>query len=130
MTAYAVSELARLAGVTVRTLHHYHDIGLLTPVLVGANGYRSYGEEQLLRLQQVLIHRELGIRSARSLPSSMRPVSTGSRRSGSSPAAGGRGKPLPPACQDDRPHDRQTRRRSRDEECRTVQGLFRKAGGA
>lgn len=84
MTAYAVSELARLAGVTVRTLHHYHDIGLLNPVLVGANGYRSYGEEQLLRLQQVLIHRELGIRSARSLPSSMRPVSTGSHRSGSS----------------------------------------------
>lgn len=54
-------ELARLAGVTVRTLHHYHDIGLLKPAHVGANGYRSYGEEQLLRLQQVLIHRELGI---------------------------------------------------------------------
>lgn len=61
MKAYTVGELARLAGVTVRTLHHYHDIGLLEPAHVGANGYRSYGEEQLLRLQQVLIHRELGI---------------------------------------------------------------------
>ncbi|WP_432287331.1 MerR family transcriptional regulator [Aminobacter sp. BA135] len=61
MTAYAVGELARLAGVTVWTLRHYHDIGLLEPAHVDANGYRSYGEEHLLRLQPLLIHRELGI---------------------------------------------------------------------
>lgn len=61
MKAYSVGELARLAGVTVRTLHHYHDTGLLKPSHVGGNGYRIYGEEELLRLQQILIHRELGI---------------------------------------------------------------------
>ncbi|QOF70500.1 MerR family transcriptional regulator [Aminobacter sp. SR38] len=123
MTAYAVGELARLAGVTVRTLRHYHDIGLLKPVFVGANGYRSYGEEQLLRLQQVLIHRELGI------PLGEIAAILDAPGQAAAPADGGRGKPLPPACQDDRPHDRQTRRRSRDETCRTVKGLFRKADG-
>lgn len=61
MKAYTVGKLSRLAGVTVRTLHHYHDIGLLKPAHVGGNGYRSYGEEELLRLQQILLHRELGI---------------------------------------------------------------------
>ena len=123
MTAYAVGELARLAGVTVRTLRHYHDIGLLKPVFVGANGYRSYGEEQLLRLQQVLIHRELGI------PLGEIAAILDAPGQAAAPADGGRGKPLPPACQDDRPHDRQTRRRSRDETCRTVEGFFRKADG-
>ncbi|SUU88823.1 DNA-binding transcriptional MerR regulator [Aminobacter aminovorans] len=56
-----MGDRARLAGVTIRTLHHYHDIGLLKLCCVGTNGYRCYGEEELLRLQQVLIHRELGI---------------------------------------------------------------------
>ena len=45
---------------TVRTLHHYDEIGLLKPASVGANGYRYYGREELLRLQQILFHRELG----------------------------------------------------------------------
>jgi DNA-binding transcriptional MerR regulator len=61
MTNYTVSEIAAMAGVSVRTLHHYHEIGLLSPAYVGENNYRYYGREELLRLQQILIHRELGI---------------------------------------------------------------------
>ena len=56
---YSVNQLARLAGVTVRTLHHYDDIGLLKPAFTGENRYRYYCEEELLRLQQILILREL-----------------------------------------------------------------------
>ena len=56
---YTVAEVARLSGVSVRTLHHYDAIGLLRPAQVGANGYRLYGREELLRLQQILFHREL-----------------------------------------------------------------------
>jgi DNA-binding transcriptional MerR regulator len=48
-----------MAGVTPRTLHHYDDIGLLKPSRVGDNGYRYYGEESLLQLQQILFYREL-----------------------------------------------------------------------
>lgn len=56
-----MSEVARLSGVSVRALHHYDEVGLLKPAWVGANGYRYYGEEELLRLQQILFHRELGL---------------------------------------------------------------------
>ena len=56
-----VKQLSKLAGVTPRTLHHYDEIGLLKPSRVGENGYRYYGEESLLRLQQILFYRELGI---------------------------------------------------------------------
>jgi DNA-binding transcriptional MerR regulator len=58
---FTVKQLSRLAGVTPRTLHHYDTIGLLKPSRVGDNGYRYYGEESLLRLQQILFYRELGI---------------------------------------------------------------------
>ncbi len=61
MKTYSVNELARLAGVSVRTLHHYDEIGLLKPAFTGENRYRYYGEDELLRLQQILIHRELDI---------------------------------------------------------------------
>lgn len=54
-----VKALARLSGVSVRALHHYDQIGLLKPACVGANGYRYYGREEMLRLQQILFHREL-----------------------------------------------------------------------
>jgi DNA-binding transcriptional MerR regulator len=57
---YTVRQLSRLAGISVRTLHHYHTIGLLEPESVGANGYRYYGDESILRLQQILFYRELG----------------------------------------------------------------------
>ncbi|MBK1970285.1 MerR family transcriptional regulator [Brevundimonas diminuta] len=61
MKAYTVNAVARMAGVSVRALHHYDAIGLLKPAFIGANGYRYYSEDELLRLQQILIHRELGI---------------------------------------------------------------------
>ena len=59
--AFTVGELAKLTGVTVRTLHHYDEIGLVTPSQRTAAGYRLYGERDVLRLQQVLVHRELGL---------------------------------------------------------------------
>ncbi|OGT26347.1 MAG: transcriptional regulator [Gammaproteobacteria bacterium RIFCSPLOWO2_02_FULL_42_14] len=58
--AYTVNTLAKLSGVSVRTLHYYDDIGLLKPAYLGDNNYRYYEEEQLLMLQQVLFYRELG----------------------------------------------------------------------
>jgi len=58
---FTVKQLSRLAGVTPRTLRHYDAIGLLKPSRVGENGYRYYGEESLLRLQQILFYRELDI---------------------------------------------------------------------
>ncbi len=59
MKLYTVKALARLSGVSVRALHHYDQIGLLKPACVGSNGYRYYGREEMLRLQQILFHREL-----------------------------------------------------------------------
>jgi MerR family transcriptional regulator, thiopeptide resistance regulator len=61
MKALTVKQLAEISGVTVRTLHHYDEIGLLKPAWVGENGYRYYEKAQLLRLQQILFHREFGI---------------------------------------------------------------------
>ena len=58
---FTVKQLSKLAGVTPRTLHHYDEIGLLKPSRVGDNGYRYYGEEAILRLQQILFYRELDI---------------------------------------------------------------------
>jgi len=58
--AYTVKQLARISGVSVRTLHWYDEIGLLTPAFYGANGYRYYEEKQMLTLQQILFFRELG----------------------------------------------------------------------
>lgn len=59
MSRYTVRQVAKMSGVSVRTLHHYDQIGLLKPASVGENGYRYYGREELLRLQQILFHREL-----------------------------------------------------------------------
>jgi DNA-binding transcriptional MerR regulator len=58
---FTVKQLSRLAGVTPRTLHHYDAIGLLKPSRVGENGYRYYGEEAVLHLQQILFYRELDL---------------------------------------------------------------------
>jgi len=58
---HTVSQLAKLSRTSVRTLHHYDAIGLLKPATVGENGYRYYGRTELLRLQQILIHREFGV---------------------------------------------------------------------
>jgi MerR family transcriptional regulator, thiopeptide resistance regulator len=58
--SYPVGAVAELAGVTVRTLHHYDRIGLLSPRGRSGAGYRQYGEADLERLQQILFYRELG----------------------------------------------------------------------
>ena len=58
---YRVSEVARIAGVSVRALHHYDEIGLLVPRERSEAGYRVYDEDDLLRLQQILLGRELGL---------------------------------------------------------------------
>lgn len=62
MTTYSIKQIAAMAGVSVRTLHHYDAIGLLTPAGTGENGYRIYGRAELLRLQQILFHKEVGFR--------------------------------------------------------------------
>jgi DNA-binding transcriptional MerR regulator len=59
-TAYTVRQVARLSGVSARTLHFYDEVGLLEPAYHAANGYRFYEEPQLLTLQQILFYRELG----------------------------------------------------------------------
>lgn len=61
MKELTVKQLAAISGVTVRTLHHYDEIGLLSPAHIGANGYRYYGRAEMLRLQRILFHRELGV---------------------------------------------------------------------
>jgi MerR family transcriptional regulator, thiopeptide resistance regulator len=58
---WSITELARMSGVTSRTLRHYDDIGLLPPARIGSNGYRYYEQRQLLQLQEILLLRELGL---------------------------------------------------------------------
>ncbi len=57
---YSVGQVADLAGVTIRTLHHYDEVGLLSPGGRSAAGYRIYEESDLERLQRILFYRELG----------------------------------------------------------------------
>jgi DNA-binding transcriptional MerR regulator len=59
--AWSIAEVARASGVTSRTLRHYHSIGLLPPARTAPNGRRYYEQEQLLRLQQILLLRDLGL---------------------------------------------------------------------
>ena len=56
---YTVGEAAHLANVSVRTLHHYDDVGLLKPSARSPAGYRLYSADDLRRLQQILLYREL-----------------------------------------------------------------------
>ena len=58
---WSIQEVAKLAGTTSRALRHYGTIGLLEPSRVGHNGYRYYDEESLVRLQRILLLRELGL---------------------------------------------------------------------
>ena len=60
MNTMTVGAVARLSGVTVRTLHHYDEIGLVVPGGRTAAGYRTYGRPEIERLQEVLFFRELG----------------------------------------------------------------------
>ncbi|MFC9788114.1 MerR family transcriptional regulator [Rhodococcus sp. NPDC127528] len=59
MDGYTVGDLARLSGVSVRTLHHYDSIGLLTPRRRSAGNHRIYSEAEVGRLRQILLYREL-----------------------------------------------------------------------
>jgi len=61
MEKLTVKQLADLSGVSVRTLHHYDKIGLLKPGLRAESRYRYYGEKEALRLQQILLYREIGL---------------------------------------------------------------------
>ncbi|MEC0494458.1 MerR family transcriptional regulator [Bacillus glycinifermentans] len=56
---YSVKQMAEMANVTIKTLYHYHKIGLLYPYKVTEAGYRLYGRKELERLQEILFYREL-----------------------------------------------------------------------
>jgi MerR family transcriptional regulator, thiopeptide resistance regulator len=58
---WSIVDIARLAGTTSRTLRHYGDVGLLEASRIGSNGYRYYDEEALVRLQRILLLRDLGL---------------------------------------------------------------------
>ncbi|CAN5265116.1 MerR family transcriptional regulator [soil metagenome] len=57
---YSIGKVADLSGVTIRTLHHYDEIGLLSPSGRSEAGYRIYEAQDLERLQRILFYRELG----------------------------------------------------------------------
>jgi DNA-binding transcriptional MerR regulator len=61
MLRISIAQAAKKTGITSRTLRHYDAIGLLTPAETGHDGRRYYGEEELLRLQHILVLRELGV---------------------------------------------------------------------
>jgi len=58
---YTVNQLAKLAGVSARTLRYYDQIGLLKPSTHGQNGYRYYDDAAVLRMQQILFYREMAL---------------------------------------------------------------------
>jgi DNA-binding transcriptional MerR regulator len=58
---WSIQDIARTVGTTSRTLRHYGQIGLLAPSRVGSNGYRYYDQDSLVRLQRILLLRELGL---------------------------------------------------------------------
>ena len=58
---WSIQDVARLAGTTSRALRHYGEMGLLQPSRVGTNGYRYYDQDCLVRLQRILLLRELGL---------------------------------------------------------------------
>ena len=60
METYTIKKLAENAGISVRTLHYYDEIGLLKPEYRTRNGYRHYGEKAVVKLQQIMFFRELG----------------------------------------------------------------------
>ncbi|WP_417898303.1 MerR family transcriptional regulator [Bacillus haimaensis] len=58
---YTVQKLAKIAGITGRTLRYYDEIGILKPARINSSGYRIYGQEEVDRLQQILFYRELEV---------------------------------------------------------------------
>lgn len=61
MKKYSTKELSKLAGVSVRTLHHYDKIGLLKPAIRTEANYRLYGVDEVLLLQQIMFYKKLEI---------------------------------------------------------------------
>lgn len=61
MNEWSIQDVAKAAGTTSRTLRHYGELGLLEPSRIGANGYRYYDADALVRLQRILLLRELGL---------------------------------------------------------------------
>ena len=74
---YSIQELARLSGVTSRTLRWYDKIGLLKPSRIAESGYRYYGEAEVNRLQDILYYRALGVELSQIRHSWMRLISIG-----------------------------------------------------
>jgi DNA-binding transcriptional MerR regulator len=70
VSEHTVGEVARLAGVSVRTLHHYDEVGLLPPSGRSEAGYRLYSPTDLERLRQILFYRELDFARRRCWPRS------------------------------------------------------------
>ena len=58
---YTVQKLARMAGISTRTLRYYDEIGILKPARINSSGYRIYGKEEVDMLQHILFYRELGV---------------------------------------------------------------------
>ncbi|SHF19394.1 MerR family transcriptional regulator [Alkalibacter saccharofermentans] len=58
---YTINRLAKLAGVSTRTLRYYDELGLLCPARISSNGYRVYGQKEIDLLKQILLYRELGV---------------------------------------------------------------------
>ncbi len=58
---YTIQKLAKLAGISTRTLRYYDEIDMLQPTRINSSGYRIYGQEKVDKLQQILFYRELGV---------------------------------------------------------------------
>jgi len=58
---YSINRLSKLAGISIRTLHYYDEIELLSPKRISSNDYRVYGQKEVDLLQQILFYRELGV---------------------------------------------------------------------
>jgi len=58
---YTINKLAKLAGISTRTLRYYDEINLLSPNRLSSNGYRIYGQKEIDKLQLILFYRELGL---------------------------------------------------------------------
>lgn len=56
---YTVKQLAKIAGISARTIRYYDEVGLLKPARISSSGYRIYGSREVDRLQQILFYREL-----------------------------------------------------------------------
>ena len=61
MKLFTINQIAKLCGVSVRTLHYYDEIGLFLPSTTADNGYRQYDEMSIAKLQEILFFKELDI---------------------------------------------------------------------